>query len=158
MCLGLLWFRHIQNFFIIHTHFLCPVTNSNHSIWTLTLRTMFLKMIHGTTKSAATTIIRIESFGIIRTSSGQVLHFPTNKTSHKRKFTKSWVYFSFAFGYFMLCGSTPVSYSSVHVLILKGGWETCNPMARLSTMETDHCIFLCRLSFKLSSFPMTIFL
>ena len=54
----------------------------------------------------------------------------------KQQHTKSWVYFSLALGYFVLCGSTPVTYSSAHFLILKGSRAICNPMARLSTMET----------------------
>ena len=54
----------------------------------------------------------------------------------QQQHTKSWVYFSLALGYFVLCGSTPVTYSSAHFLILKGRRAICNPMARLSTMET----------------------
>ena len=54
----------------------------------------------------------------------------------QQQHTKSWVYFSLALGYFVLCGSTPVTYSSAHFLILKGSRAICNPMARLSTMET----------------------
>jgi hypothetical protein len=92
-------------------------------------------MFHRATKFATTTI-SIESFGIIRTRSGQVPHFPTNKAFCKRKFTQSWVCVSFALCYFVLCGSTPITYSSAHILIFKGSWAISNSMARFSTMET----------------------
>ena len=57
----------------------------------------------------------------------------------KQQHTKSWVYFSLALGYFVLCGSTPVTYSSAHFLILKGSRAICNPMA--SCLQWKHIAF-----------------
>lgn len=73
-------------------------------------------------------------------------HFPTNKTFLQES-AKSWVYFSLALGYFMLCGSTPVTYSSAHFLVLKGSRAITNPLARLSTIGLYRPIFLLLLVF-----------
>ena len=79
----------------------------------------------------------------------------------QQQHTKSWVYFSLALGYFVLCGSTPVTYSSAHFLILKGSRAICNSMA--SCLQWKHttafflaaCLFDRLPSQQLSSFKAT---